>query len=145
MSDKLYLIEEIVKARPIETFAICGILIDEEYQQNLIEVLQKNHLFYVQQNCTTIWKQDKTVMVFHEPTTTDFRSALDKPGVQRSLSLNVWIVYLENLMDSIEEYFSDIRLRLGINANLFFVSKFDQGYILIQVIGTATSQVKTIV
>ena len=145
MSDKLYLIEEIVKARPIDTFAICGILIDEEDQQNLIKVLQKNHLFYVQQNCTTIWEQDKTVMVFHEPTTTEFRSALDKPGVQRSLSLNVWIVYLEKLMDSIEEYFSEIRLRIGINANIFFIYVFDQGYKLVQVIGTATSKVKTIV
>ena len=145
MSDKFYFIEEIVKARPIETFSICGIIIDDEDQQNLIRVLQKNNLFYVQQNCTTIWEQDKTVMVFYKPTTTDFRSALDKPGVQRSLSLNVWIVYLEKLIDSIEEYFSEIRLRVGINANIFFIYNSDQGYKLMQVIGTATSKVETIV
>ena len=104
-----------------------------------------NHLSYVQQNYTAVSEQGKTVRIFYKPTISDFISALDKPGVQRSLSMNVWIIYSEKPTDAIVEYFSQIRLRIGINANIFFICNSDQGYKLVQVIGTATSKVETIV
>ena len=144
-SDRLYFIEEIVKARPIETFAICGNLVEDKDQEKLIEILQMNHLSYGQQNYTAVSEQGKTVRIFYKPTISDFISALDKPGVQRSLSMNVWIIYSEKPTDAIVEYFSQIRLRIGINANIFFICNSDQGYKLVQVIGTATSKVETIV
>ena len=144
-SEVLHLIEEIVKSKPTEAVAICGILFQDVEQEAIIEILQKHKISFMQKNCSHFIDADKTVIIFNKPRIQEFWSAFDKPGVQNSLAKNIWIIITEKPMSSFPQYFSQSRLKIGINANLFIILQSNLGHELIQIIGTGTSNFNTIV
>ena len=144
-SKTLHFIEEIVKVKPTAMVAICGKLIQDMEQETIIEVLQKHKLSFMQKNCSHITNVDKTVIVFNEPQIQEFRLAFNKPGIQNSLTKNIWIIISEKSFYSIDKYFAQSRLKIGINANLFVVLMSNLGQELIQIIGMGTSNYRIFV
>ena len=144
-SETLHFIEEIVKAKPIESLAICGKLFQDVEQDMIIEILQKYKMSFTQKDCSNLNDVDKTVIVFNKPRIQEFRSTFNKPGVQNSVAKNIWIIISDKPMNSIEKYFSQSRLKIGINANLFVILQSNLGQELIQIIGKGTSNFEIIV
>ena len=144
-SETLHFIEEIVKAKPIESLAICGKLFQDVEQDMIIEILQKYKMSFMQKNCSNLNDVDKTVIIFNKPRIQEFRPTFNKLGVQNSLAKNIWIIISEKPINSIENYFSQSRLKIGINANLFVILQSNLGQELIQIIGKGTSNFEIIV
>ena len=144
-SETLHFIEEIVKAKPIESLAICGKLFQDVEQDMIIEILQKYKMSFMQKNCSNLNDVDKTVIIFNKPRIQEFRPTFKKLGVQNSLAKNIWIIISEKPINSIENYFSQSRLKIGINANLFVILQSNLGQELVQIIGKGTSNFEIIV
>ena len=144
-SKTLHFIEEIVKTKPIEALTICGKLFQDVEQDMIIEILQKYKMSFTQKNCSNLNDVDKTIIIFNKPWIQEFRSSFNKAGVQNSLAKNIWIIISDKPMNSIEKYFSQSRLKIGINANLFVILQSNLGQELVQIVGMGTSNFQTIV
>ena len=55
---------------------------------------------------------------------------------------NIWIIHSAKQESYIPDYFSESKVRVGINAIIFFVSSYVGGYNVTQVLGTGTFSVK---
>ena len=75
-------------------------------------------------------------------------------GIQDSLATNTWIIHTINVSNQIIDYFSDLPLRIGMNAKIFFIKstfeiKFEsfgpstkEFTKITQILGTGTTNVE---
>ena len=73
-----------------------------------------------------------TLSIFQEPTIEEFSNIMNQKGIQFELLKNTWLILSNVTFDKVRDYFSGIKFRMGLNANVFFEEKFH----LVQVTGT---------
>ena len=76
--------------------------------------------------------------MFYYPETSDIKTLLEKPGAQKSLMSNTWLIIPK--INAINlEYFEGIKLKINLNAKIFFLNDSEQ---LSQIVGTGTKRVE---
>ena len=63
-------------------------------------------------------------------------------GIQDSLASNTWIIHTNNGSNQITNYFSDLPLRIGLNAKIFFVKTTSE--IRFESFGPSTTEITNI-
>ena len=91
-------------------------------------------------NFLALCKVTDAVIVLDEVGTNVFQKILEKEGVQRSLSSNIWLIHSKK--SSVSDYFSNIRFRFGLNVLIFSISTTSNNSMFVtQIIGNGVSQV----
>ena len=74
--------------------------------------------------------------MFYYPETSEIKTLLEKPGAQKSLVSNTWLI-IPKINAIIFEYFEGIKLKISLNAKIFFLTDSEQ---LSQILGTGTKR-----
>ena len=71
-----------------------------------------------------------------------FKAILKLQGIQKSLSSNLWIVKVPSTVQDLTEYFTESKLKLGLNVQLFFVKSVAELNSVVQALGLGDFQPK---
>ena len=69
---------------------------------------------------------------------------LNQVGAQHSLLRNIWLIHSKNESSKIKDYFARNKLRIGLNAQIFFIKTF-AGFSqeITQIIGKGTTEISS--
>ena len=122
----------------------CGRTYNDLFQEEIANSFQAGEKWIRNWNCL-----DKEIpsivnglIVLEDIKPQEFLRLLAQPNIQNSLSSNVWIVIGRT---SVEEYFNQRNLKIGLNAQILYLDFQSGGGIVTQILGTATFQVKRMV
>ena len=114
---------------------------DSDYDMIMSLSLQVKDFRFNYWNGVNLPKTGNSLIVLDDIETDHMTNLLKQDGIQNSLLNNFWIIHSTKPESYIQEFFSQSKLRIGLNAIIFFVrSEFD-GYNLTQVLGTGTHSV----
>ena len=69
---------------------------------------------------------------------------LNQVGAQHSLIHNIWLIHSKNESKQIQDYFSKNELRIGLNAQIFFIKTFAYAtQEITQIIGKGTTEISS--
>ena len=138
-SSKIHVIKKFLASdRNYKAVAICGNIQD----QDLEDVKDISSKQAIQLNCSQIFSDHDSLMIFIRPDSWEIQSLLAQPGSQNFLLANAWLIF-HNDSDLIKSnYFGHGQFKMGLNANLFLISDSDPEADLIQVAGTGTKEVQ---
>ena len=64
-----------------------------------------------------------------------FNKIMKLQGIQNSLSSNIWIVRVPSSVQDLDAYFTESKLKLGLNVQLFFVKSVAEQNSVVQALG----------
>ena len=130
-------------SQSFKTLALCRIVEDQNYL-DIIKISTQYNIAVVFWNCSKLIEIDDSIIVFLEPEVHEISLILKQPGVQKSLSSNVWLMFSSHSMiHSIPNYFKNSVLAVGLNANIFFVRSIEASGFAVeitQMLGTGTKK-----
>ena len=129
-------LEPFWKTNQYDLIAFCGTLPLDGY---LEEITRLSMVYPIaQRQCSNIHLTSNSLIVFYYPETSDIKTLLEKPGAQKSLMSNTWLIIPK--INAINlEYFEGIKLKINLNAKIFFLNDSEQ---LSQIVGTGTKRVE---
>ena len=115
---------------------------DSDYEAIISLSLQVKDFRFKYWNGLNLPKTGNLLIILDEIETNCMNNLLKQDGIQKSLFDNIWIIHSAKQESYIPDYFSESKVRVGINAIIFFVSSYVGGYNVTQVLGTGTFSVK---
>ena len=82
------------------------------------------------------------LVILNEIKEEQISNVLTKENIQKSLRTNTWLIYTSDSKKEAKSYFKQNRLKIGINAQMFFVKHVNDIYSVTQILGTATLDLK---
>ena len=83
-----------------------------------------------------------SLIILNDISEQQLSNVLTKENIQKSLRSNTWLIYTSDSKKDPRSYFSQNRLKIGINAQIFFVKHVNGFYSATQILGTATLDLK---
>ena len=124
------------KTNQYDQIAFCGTLPLDGY---LEEITRLSMVYPIaQRQCSNIHLTSNSLIVLYYPETSEIKTLLDKPGAQKSLISNTWLI-IPKVNEIILQYFEGIKIKIGLNAKIFFINDSKE---LSQILGTGTKRVK---
>ena len=116
---------------------------DSDYEEIMSLHHQLNNFKFNYWNGLNLTKTGNSLIVLEDIEPDYMKNLLKQDGIQKSLHINVWIIRSTKKKSyTIQEYFSQTEVRLGLNANIFFVTSHLGIYNVTQILGTGTFLVK---
>ena len=113
--------------------------VEDMNYENYISVSDQEK-WMIHWNGSIIPEVTDAIIVLDEVGQKVFQKILEKEGMQRSLSSNIWLIHSKK--SSVSDYFSNIRFRFGLNVLIFFISTTSNNSMFVtQIIGKGVSQV----
>ena len=134
---KLHQIEPFV-SKATKVIVICDPHSDnEEVLEEVIDISAKEEIWVNHWDCenSPIPKTTEGLIILNGIEASIFKDILDRPRIQLSLAYNTWVIIAKGKTST---YFEQRNLKIGLNANIFVVSRTILGYDVIQVSGTGT-------
>ena len=85
-------------------------------------------------------KVRNALIVLNKISPTDLKGILSKEDIQQSFRTNVWLIYIDRKNTS--QYFNQNILKIGINAQIFFVESLGGNDLVTQVIGKGIHEIE---
>ena len=122
---------------------LCNHSDDVDLIEEITDSSDQSHLWIEFWDCIAqpIPKTYNSLMVLSDIEPNDLRIIFNKENIQRSLTTNTWILYVSEGNPQINQYFNNLKLRLGLNVRLFGVKRSSVVFDVTQVLGTGTNQV----
>ena len=117
----------------------------DELLEELLVIANQHEVHISTQSDFNLTDFHSTLSIFQEPTTEEFSNILNQKGIQFELLKNTWLILSNVTFDKVKDYFSGIKFRMGLNANVFFALKYEGKFHLVQVTGTGTINVELVV
>ena len=117
----------------------------DELFEELLVIANQHEVHISTQSDFNLTDFHSTLSIFQEPTTEEFSNILNQKGIQFELLKNTWLILSNVTFDKVKDYFSGIKFRMGLNANVFFALKYEGKFHLVQVTGTGTINVELVV
>ena len=115
---------------------------DSDYEVIMSLCHQVNDLGYNYWNGLNLPKTGNALIVLDDVEPDYMKKLLKQDGIQKSLFSNIWVIHSTKQENCIHEYFSQTNVRIGFNANIFFVTSYSGKHNVTQIIGTGTFSVK---
>ena len=124
-----------------ENIALCS----ENFEDMDYEILMpkgNQDIIISQWDCKTIPKIDNSVIILDEVQPYQVHNLFNQEGIQINLFTNIWLIHSKSQSTEIKEYFSRNELRIGLNAQIFFIHSYFHHDYLYQFLGTGTKNVE---
>ena len=115
---------------------------DSDFEVMMSPYFQVNDFRFNYWNGLNLPKTGNALIVLDDIEPVYMKNLLQQDGIQKSLFNNIWIIYSTKQESYIHEYFSQTMVRIGLNANIFFVTSYLDKHNVTQVLGTGTFSVK---
>ena len=115
---------------------------DSDYEGIISLHLQVNDFGFNYWNGLNLPKTKNSLIVLDDIEPDLMKNLLKQDGIQSSLFNNIWIIHFTKQKSYSQEYFSQTNMRVGLNANIFFVTSYLGRHNVTQVLGTGTFSVK---
>ena len=93
-------------------------------------------------DCKKIPKMDNSLIILDEVQPYQVHNLLNQQGIQISLLTNIWLIHSKSQSRQIKEFFSGNELRIGLNAQIFYIESYFHHDDLYQFLGTGTKNVE---
>ena len=126
------------------TIVICNMALDDQAYFNTF-LMSLNYAGWIDLwNCidSEIPKVHGSLMMLNDIDSIDLKTIFSKRGVQNSISHNIWVIHIRNVLQDPFSLFDKVTLKIGLNAQIFIMQSSDSRKNLIQVLGTGTNQVE---
>ena len=117
----------------------------DELFEELLDIANQHEVYISTQYDFNLTHFHSTLSIFQEPTIEEYSNTLNQKGIQFELLRNTWLILSNVTFDKVKDYFSGIKFRMGLNANVFFALKSEGTIHLVQVTGTGTINVELMV
>ena len=144
-ADDANLIEQFLNTKVYKNLAMYEIPKNDELYEDILSMASYRELHISTTPITKLIDTYYTLEIFHEPNFEDVKNLLNQPGIQFELSINTWLIFSSITIEEVKSLFSDMKFKMGLNANIFFVLKSNGKTHLVQVLGTGTSEVEIVV
>ena len=110
---------------------------NEEVLEEIIDISAKKEIWMNHWDCynSDIPKTTESLIILNGIEPSIFKDILVRPRIQLSLAYNTWVIIAKGKTSA---YFEQRNLKIGLNANIFIVSRTILGYEVVQVSGTGT-------
>lgn len=111
--------------------------------EDVTNISEQSHLWIEYWDCIDqpIPKTYNSLIILSDIEPNDMRMMFAKENIQRSLSTNTWVLYVDDNRKQFSQYFDNLKLSLGLNFRLFVVKRSRVVFEVTQVLGTGTNQV----
>ena len=123
---------------------ICNPMLKDNQLSELFNIIVKYDIYISNWNCSDddIMEVNKALIVLVNPTPNDVTYLLNQEGAQMSLTSNTWLIIVQDIKNTIADYFKNNNLRIGLNAKLFFAQEYDSFLYQALGVGTTTPEIK---
>ena len=115
---------------------------DGDFEVMMSPYFQVNDFRFNYWNGLNLPKSENSLIVLEDTEPLYMINLMKQDGIQKSLSNNIWIIHSTKKLNCIHEFFSQSMVRVGLNANIFFVTSYLGIHNVTQVLGTGTFSVK---
>ena len=136
-------LDKFIDYKTTNNIILCNHSDDVDLIEEITDSSDQSHLWIEFWDCIAqpIPKTYNSLILLSEIEPNDLRIIFSKENIQRSLTTNTWILYVSEDNRQINQYFNNLKLRLGLNVRLFFVRRSGVAIEATQVLGTGTNQV----
>ena len=124
-----------------ENIALCS----ENFEDMDYEILMpkgNQDIIVSRWDCKTIPKIDNSLIILDEAEPYQVHNLFNQEGIQLSLLTNIWLFHSKSQSRQIKEFFHRNELRIGLNAQIFFIESYFHHDDLYQFLGTGTKIVE---
>ena len=121
---------------------LCNEESTDDIYEDVLDSISDKDIWINHWNCTRdeIPFVHKGLIILNNVQPEVFKKILKLQGIQKSLSSNLWIVKVPNAVQDFTEYFTESKLKLGLNVQLFFVKSVAKQYSVVQALGLGNFQ-----
>ena len=132
-----------LKQKP-KTVNVCDFADDDQFYEEMFEISAKSLSIWV-----NIWdcivsdlpQTQDSLIILNEITSEDLITVFSKKNIQNSITYNTWVIHINKELPDIYSIFDDIKIKIGINAQIFIVQSSHLNHNVVQVIGTGLKKV----
>ena len=142
-SNPLTTFEPLLNQSP-KTIVICNMALDDQAYFNTFLMSLNYDRWIDLWNCidSEIPQVHGSLILLNDIDSSDLKTIFSKRGVQNSISHNIWVIQIRNVLQDPFSLFDKVTLKIGLNAQIFILLDSDSRNNLIQVLGTGTNQVE---
>ena len=135
-------IQPFLSQRP-KTVAVCNLAMDDQIYEEIFEMTAHFPSWVNYWDCieSGIPQAHESLIILNEITAKDLEKVFSKSNIQNSISYNTWLIHISGTLQDVFSLFDDVKLKIGINAQIFIVQSSKLSKDVIQVIGTGHKKV----
>ena len=135
-------LQPFVNQRP-KTIAVCNLAMDDQIYEEIFEMTANFPSWVNYWDCieSGIPQVHQSLIILNEITAKNLQKVFSKSNIQNSISYNMWLIHISGTLQDVYSLFDDVKLKIGINAQLFIVQSSKPSKDIIQVIGTGHKKV----
>ena len=135
-------IQPFLSQRP-KTVAVCNLAMDDHIYEEIFEMTAHFPSWVNYWDCieSGIPQAHESLIILNEITAKDLEKVFSKSNIQNSISYNTWLIHISGTLQDVFSLFDDVKLKIGINAQIFIVQSSKLSKDVIQVIGTGRKKV----
>ena len=84
----------------------------------------------------------QSLFILNGITRKDLQIVFSKSNIQNSITFNTWLIHTKETIREVYSLFDGIKLKIGINAQIFVIISSDLSYDVVQIIGTCLHKVE---
>ena len=130
-------IQKFMSTNSYKSLGIFGNIDDPELEY-FIQIANENRISFFFFGDIHVIENHDSLMLLYRPSILGFGNLLNQYGIQKCLSTNTWLVFVDENIAVLDDYFAASKLKIGLNANLFFIKLNISDEMVTQVLGTGS-------
>ena len=136
-------IEPFLKQNP-KSISVCNMAISDQIYEEIFQMSTKTNTWTYFWDClgSEIPQGQGGLIILNNISPNELQKVFSKSHIQNSITYNIWVIYISHSSKDTYSLFDGIKLKIGINAQIFIVKSSGSTKEVIQVIGTGLNQVE---
>ena len=124
------------------SISVCNMAVSDQIYEEIFQMSTKANIWTYFWNClvSEIPQGQGGLIILNDITPNELQKVFSKSHIQNSITYNIWVIYISS--KDTYSLFEEIKLKIGINAQIFIVKYSGVMNEVIQVIGTGLNQVE---
>ena len=136
-------IQPFLKQNP-KSISVCNMAVSDEIYEEIFQMNSNANTWTYFWDClgAEIPQGQGGLIILNDISQNELQKVFSKSHIQNSITYNIWLIYISHSSKDTYSLFDEIKLKIGINAQIFIVESSGSTKEVIQVIGTGLNQVE---
>ena len=136
-------IQPFLKQNP-KSISVCNMAVSDDIYEEIFQMSTKTNTWNYFWDClgSEIPQGQGGLIILNNISPNELQKVFSKSHIQNSITYNIWVIYISHSSKDTYSLFDGIKLKIGINAQIFIVKFSGSTKEVIQVIGTGLNQVE---